>query len=161
MSILGQKSYFLGPTIFKIPQPNGYYYLPIYFHCRLIAQVDHLENSDPSQVWCLDGSTLKNKAANLWKSEDEWKFGQKGEMYYIENVTKKKVLGATNFGKIIEEDFEEDNLKLGQLWKKVDPVGPEGDFLLENAESTKFMTAISNNTIEHKGNCLLYLYLIW
>ena len=116
--------------------------------------MDHLENSDPSQVWRLEGSTLENKAANLWKSQDEWKFGQKGEMYYIENVTKKKVLGATNFGKVIEEDFEEDNLKPGQLWKKVDPVGPttEGDVLLENYESTKFMTAISNNSIEIKGN---------
>ena len=94
--------------------------------------MDHLENSDPSQVWYFEGSTLKNKAANLWKSQDEWKFGQEGEMYYIENVTKKKVLGATNFGKVIEEDFEEDNLK--QLWKKVDPVWPttEGHFLFEN-----------------------------
>ena len=121
--------------------------------------MDHLENSDPSQVWYLDGSTLENKAADLWKSPDKWKFGKKGEMYYIENVTKKKVLGATNFGKVIEEDFEEDNLK--QLWKKVDPVGPtnEGDILLENAESTKYMTAISNNSIEIKGNCLLYLKL--
>ena len=121
--------------------------------------MDHLENSDPSQVWYLDGSTLKNKAANLWNSQDEWKFGKKGEMYYIENVTQKKVLGATNFGKVIEEGFEEDNLKPGQLWKKVDPIGPttEGHFLLENAESKKFMTAISNNSIEIKGNCLLYL----
>ena len=99
---------------------------------------------------------MKNK---LWKSQDEWKFCKKGKMYYIENVTKKKVLGATNFGKVIEEDFEEDKLKPRQLWKKVDPVGPttEGYVLLENAESTKFMTAISNNSIEHKGNCLLYL----
>ena len=102
---------------------------------------------------------MKNKAANLWKSQNEWKFGQEGEMYYIENVTKKKVLGATNFGKVIKEDFEEDNLK--QLWEKVDPVGPtnEGDVLLENAESKKFMTAISNNSIEIKGNCLLCLKL--
>ena len=117
--------------------------------------MDHLENSDPSQVWYLEGSTLENKAADLWKSQDEWKFGQKGEMYYIENVTKKKVLGATNFGTVIEEDFEEDNLK--QLWKKVDPVWPttEGHFLFENAESKKFMTAISNKSIEIKGNCLL------
>ena len=104
---------------------------------------------------------MKNKAANLWKSQDEWKFVKKGELYYIENVTKKKVLGTTNFGKVIEEDFEENNLKPGQLWKKADPVGPatEGHFLLENGESKKFMTAISNNSIEIKGNCLLYLKL--
>ena len=104
---------------------------------------------------------MENKATDLWKSQDEWKFGKKEEMYYIENVTKKKVLGTTNFGKVIEEDFEEDNLKPEQLWKKVDPVGPttEGHFLLENAESKKFMTAISNNSIEIKGNCLLYLKL--
>ena len=123
--------------------------------------MDHLENSDPSQVWHLEGSTLENKATDLWKSQDEWKFGKKGEMYYIENVTKKKVLGATKFGKVIEEDFEEDKLKPRQLWKKVDPVGPatEGNVLLENAESKKFMTAISNNSIEIKGNCLLYLKL--
>ena len=123
--------------------------------------MDHLENSDPSQVWHLEGSTLENKATDLWKSQDEWKFGKKDEMYYIENVTKKKVLGTTNFGKVIEEDFEEDNLKPEQLWKKVDPVGPtiEAHFLLENAESKKFMTAISNNSIEIKGNCLLCLKL--
>ena len=123
--------------------------------------MDHLENSDPSQVWHLEGSTLKNKAAKLWKSQDEWKFGQKSEMYYIANVTKKKVLGTTNFGKVIEEDFEEDNLKPRQLWKKLDPVGPksEGHVLLENNKSKKFMTAISNNSIEIKGNCLLYLRL--
>ena len=104
---------------------------------------------------------MENKAADLWKSQDEWKFGKKGEMYYIENVTKKKVLGTTNFGKVIEEDFEEDNLKPGQLWKKVDPVGPttEGDILLENSESTKFMTAISNNSIEIKGNLYLVISL--
>ena len=123
--------------------------------------MDHLENSDPSQVWYLEGSTLKNKAVDLWKSQDEWKFGKKGEMYYIENVTKKKVLGATNFSKVTEEDFEEDNLKPGQLWKKFDLVGvgptSEGHVLLENNKSKKFMTAISNNSIEHKGISLLYL----
>ena len=27
MLILGQKYYFLGPTIFKIPQPNWHYYI--------------------------------------------------------------------------------------------------------------------------------------
>ena len=123
--------------------------------------MDHLENSDPSQVWYLDGSTLENKAANLWKSQDEWKFGKKGEMYYIENVTKKKVLGTANFGKVIEEDLEEDNLKPGQLWKKVDPVGPttEGNVLFENSKSTKFMTAISNNSIEIKGNLYVKISL--
>ena len=104
---------------------------------------------------------MENKAADLWKSQDEWKFGKKDEMYYIENVTKKKVLGATTFGKVIEEDFEEDKLKSRQLWKKVDPVWPttEGHFLLENTESKKFMTAICNNSIEIKGNCLLFLKL--
>ena len=109
----------------------------------------------------MEGNKIEKKAADLWKSQDEWKFGQKGEMYYIENVTRKEALGATVFGKVIEEDFEEDNLKPGQLWKKVDPVGPttEVHFLLENAESKKFMTAISNNSIEIKGNCLLYLKL--
>ena len=123
--------------------------------------MDHLENSDPSQVWYLDGSMLKNKAANLWKSQGEleWKFGKKGEMYYIENVTNKKVLGTTSFGNVIEEDFDEDNLTPGQLWKKEDPVGPksEGHVLLKNDESKKFMTAISNNSVEHKGNCLFKL----
>ena len=120
-----------------------------------------MDHSDPSQLWHLEGSTLKNKAADIWKSQDEWKFGKKGEMYYVENVTKKRVLGATTFGKVIEEDFEEDKLKPRQLWKKLDPVGPatEGHFLLENGESKKFMRAISNNSIEIKGNCLLYLKL--
>ena len=33
MLILGQKSCIIGPTIFKIPQPNWHYYIyPYYFH---------------------------------------------------------------------------------------------------------------------------------
>ena len=33
MSILGQKSWILGPTIFKIPQPNWHYLISTLLHC--------------------------------------------------------------------------------------------------------------------------------
>ena len=54
-----------------------------------------MDHSDPSQLWHLEGSTLKNK---LWKSQDEWKFGHDGEMSYLEDATNKKGLGATPCG---------------------------------------------------------------
>ena len=39
MLILGQKSYFLGPTILKIPQPNWYYSI-------------YLDNLKSKKMWC-------------------------------------------------------------------------------------------------------------
>ena len=98
---------------------------------------------------------LQNKAG-LWMSNDEWNFKKKDEnddySYYIENISKSKVLGAKNDGEVILEDFEED--KAEQLWKKGEP-NAEGYFTLENCKLSKVITATSSNSLELKGNITL------
>ena len=70
-------------------------------------------------------------------------------MIYIENTSKAKVLGATSDGKVILEDFEEG--KAHQLWKKGD-FDAEDYFTLENSGAPKVLTAISESSLEIKGN---------
>ena len=70
-------------------------------------------------------------------------------MIHIKNVKEEKILGATNEGKVILEDLEEDSAN--QLWKKGEP-NNEGYFSLENSQVPKVMTAISSNSLEIKGN---------
>ena len=55
-----------------------------------------------SYLWRLDGNMLQNKADHLWMSDEEWNFNQtKDDLFYIENISKTKVLGATNDGVVI------------------------------------------------------------
>ena len=97
---------------------------------------------------------LQNKEDQLWMSDEEWNFNQtKDDLIYIENISKTKVLGATNDGKVILVDFQEN--KAEQLWKKGEP-DTEGYFSLENYYVLpKFMTAISESGLEIKGNITL------
>ena len=99
---------------------------------------------------------MKNKA-NLPNSLDEWNFAPKGDYgpYYIENISKNKVLGSTNDYEIIEENFEEG--KIGQEWV-IEP-NAEGylAFLqyLPNLFFPKLLTANSDNSsrsFDFKGN---------
>ena len=117
------------------------------------------------QFWKLEGLELKNKA-KLWMSNDKWNFktkerdlatstfalfqpgSLKDNLIYLENISKKKVLGITRTGEVIEEDFVED--KPGQLWKRGVP-DAEGFSVLENSESEKVMTAISLSILKIKG----------
>ena len=143
------------------------------------------------QFWKLDGLELKNKA-KLWMSNDEWNLKTKerdvatvphftlfqptwDNLIYLENISRKKVLGITRAGEVIEEDFVED--KPGQLWKRGVP-DAEGFFVLENSEflrsdsdklgqglkwgqsesgddlmfhPEKVMTAISSSSLKIKG----------
>ena len=93
---------------------------------------------------------LKNKG--LWMSDEEWNFKPKDDYFYIENISKKKVLGAESHGEVILEDFEEG--KAEQLWKKGEP-DAEGYFTLKNSwepnYSIKYFTAISESSLEIKG----------
>jgi hypothetical protein len=73
-------------------------------------------------------------------------------MIQIENVDHKKVLVATNEGKVILETLEED--RTDQLWKKGEPDN-EGYFSLENSQVPKLMTAISSRSLEIQGNITL------
>ena len=82
-----------------------------------------------------------------------WIFKPKDDdLIYIENTSKAKVLGATSDGKVILEDFEEG--KAHQLWKKGE-LDAEDYFTLENAAVPKVLTAISDNSLEIKGNIIM------
>ena len=81
-------------------------------------------------------------------SDEEWNFKPKDDYFYIENISKKKVLGAKSHGEVILEDFEEG--KAEQLWKKGEP-DAEGYFTLQNSGEPKVLTAISESSLEIKG----------
>ena len=71
------------------------------------------------------------------------------DLICIENTSKTKVLGVTNDGKVILEDFEEG--KAHQLWKNGE-LDSEDYFTLENSGVPKVLTAISKSSLEIKGN---------
>ena len=105
-----------------------------------------------SYLWRLDGNILKNKADHLWMSDEEWNFNKtKDDLFYMENISKTKVLGATNDGEVILEDFQEN--KAEQLWKKGETSG-KGYFTLENSKVPKIMTA-ENSILQIKGKVTL------
>ena len=84
---------------------------------------------------------LKNKEG-LWTSNEEWNFKAKGDLIYIENISKTKVFGTTSEGKVILKDVKED--EDDQLWKKGEP-NAEGYFTLENKKVPKVLTVISTS----------------
>ena len=87
-----------------------------------------------------------------------WIFKPKDDdLIYIENTSKAKVLGATSDGKVILEDFEEG--KAHQLWKKGE-LDAEDYFTLENSGVPKVLTAISESSLEIKGNITMRLILL-
>ena len=105
--------------------------------------------SDKNQRWKLNADKLENKEG-LWTSDDLWNFESKNNGYIcIENTSKTKVLGATSDGKVILEDFEEG--KAHHLWKKGE-LDAEDYFTLENSGVPKVLTAISESSLEIKGN---------
>ena len=92
---------------------------------------------------------LKNKTG-IWKSDDLWIFKtEEDDLIYIENTSNKKVLEATSDGKVIQEFLVEG--KADQLWKKGEP-DAEGYFTLQNSGEPKVLTAISESSLEIKGN---------
>ena len=87
-----------------------------------------------------------------------WIFKTKDDdLIYVENTSKTKVLGATSDGKVILEDFEEG--KAHQLWKKGE-LDAEDYFTLENAAVPKVLTAISDSSLEIKGNIIMRWILL-
>ena len=69
---------------------------------------------DSSQLWKLDGHTLKSKA-NIWISNDKWNFKTKDDFILIRNFSKRKVLESTSDGKVSQENFDAN----GELVKNV------------------------------------------
>ena len=96
---------------------------------------------------------LKDKAG-LWKSVDSWTFKTKddGDLIYVENTSKTKVLEATSDGKVIQEFYVDGNTN--QLWKKGEP-DAEDYFTIENSREPKVLTAISENGLEIKGKIIM------
>ena len=100
----------------------------------------------------MDGKVLYNYDG-LWKSDEKWNFKAKDDLIYIENISRSKVLGTTNDGEVILEDFKED--KAGQLWKKGDSLDEfDGFYTLENSKVPKVITATSSSNLEIKGNMI-------
>ena len=91
---------------------------------------------------------LKNKAG-IWKSADLWIFTPKGNETIIENNSTTMVLGATSDGEVIQEILVEG--KPDQLWKIGVP-DAEGYFTLQNSGVPKVLTAMSESSLEIKGN---------
>ena len=105
--------------------------------------------SDSSQLWKLEGGRLKNKEGILILDK-EWNITTKHTFFNIENISNKKlVLGITNYGTVIEEEFVDS--KPGQLWKKGKP-DADGYFRLEGSKSSKILTATSSSNLEVLGN---------
>ena len=86
----------------------------------------------------MDGNKLINKYGldgarePLWVSDDEWNFKITDDYFYIENISKNKVLETSSDLKITLEDFEED--KEGQLWYQETSYAPNarGYFILRD-----------------------------
>ena len=97
-------------------------------------------------MWKLDGTTLTNKG-DLWKSADEWNLKPTGKLFYIENISKNKVLGVTKHA--VNEDSMVQN-DAGQMWKKGE-TNDEGYFTLINPRSKKVLTAISAHSLGIEG----------
>ena len=102
-----------------------------------------------SQLWKLvDGNLLQNKD-KTWVSVEEWVFKPNNNLIYIQNNLTQKVLGTTNDGQVIHEDYEKG--KAEQLWEKGDS-DTEGYFALKNSKEPKFLTAIPPSDLQIKGN---------
>ena len=102
-----------------------------------------------SQLWKLDDNILKNYYGHDM-SDVKLNFNPKNDFIYIENMSKKKVLGITENNEVILEDFEED--KAEQLWKK-GVANLDGYFILENFKASKVLTTgIMAETLKIKGN---------
>ena len=93
------------------------------------------------------GYTLINREG-LWKSNEKWNPKRKGDLIYIENISKARILGANHDGQVILEDIAEG--KAEQLWKKGEP-DAEGYITLQNSGEPKVLTAISESSLEIKG----------
>ena len=112
------------------------------------------------QLWRVNGTTLTNRG-NIWKSNDQWNFGNKTDLIHIiENTSKSKVLGTTSTGEVIEEDF--DGNRTEQLWVKGEP-NNEGYFTVTTSESKLLFSANSSETLEVKGisNCSMEVQVLY
>lgn len=71
--------------------------------------------------------------------------------YYIENISKAKVLGTTSNGEV---SLQNRTGEAGQLWKK-EKAKTDGYYIFENSNATKVLTAIDEHSFEINGNITL------
>ena len=105
------------------------------------------------QFWCLNGSTLKNKA-NIFKTNDTLNLVDniEGTMYFIRNVSNNtsdgnEVLGLKDDEVVLEVKVPN---KAGQLWIKGEDMAG-GYTTLKHYESSKVLTATFDG-LKAKGN---------
>jgi hypothetical protein len=99
--------------------------------------------------------------AGVWKSTKKWNFTPNDDRtaVYIQTISDDKVLGLKGDEVILEL---KDSKKAGQLWIKGEERA-ECYFTLKNNESSKVLTAISENSLKAKGNSKekgIVLYLV-
>ena len=90
---------------------------------------------------------MKNNA-NLWTPNDELEVEFKTKYILIRNSSNTKVLAVRNEPDLVEEDFEEG--KDEQLWTPGDS-NTDGFFNLKNLKVQKYLTAVSENTLQVRG----------
>ena len=88
-------------------------------------------------------------------SDDEWNFKTTDDYFYIENISKNKVLETSSDGKITLEDFEEG--KEGQLWYQETSYAPNarGYFILRDFNFKLVLTPYPD--FENEDGTNLYL----
>ena len=97
---------------------------------------------------------MKNNA-NLWTSNDEFKVELKNETHIlIRNETNTKVLAVYNEPDLVIREQNEEEGKEEQLWIREDS-HIDGFFTLRNVEWDKYLTAVSESSLQVQGKNLL------
>ena len=94
---------------------------------------------------------MKNNA-NLWTSNDQFEVEFVDGYILIRNNTNLKVLEVHNEPEIIEQNFQKG--KDQQLWIKEDSQ-IDGFFTLKNLKWDKYLTAVSESSLEVQGKNLM------
>ena len=114
------------------------------------------------QLWKLDDSRLKNKAAKdeEWcltiNENTEWNLKTldvTGRTVLIENKSTNMVLTVQESRKVIEEQYGDVNERTRQIWYKGKP-NRKGYFTLTNNDTVMLLTATSSNEIMVRGNLI-------
>ena len=90
---------------------------------------------------------LRNKA-NIWKSNDTWRFKPE-DLVYIEDISNDQVLTITNENIVKKEIMVQNDAR--QIWEKGE-VDKEGYFTISDRHSKKVLTAVSAQSLIIDGN---------
>ena len=124
----------------------------MYIGNRSIQTVKY-SSSGSSQLWKNEANDniLKNNA-NLWTSNDQFEVEFKNGYILIKNNTNLKVLTVHNEPDVMEQNFDEG--ETDQLWIKEDSQ-IDGFFTLKNLKWDKYLTAVSESSLQVQGKNLL------